>query len=203
MILRQTAMPAVEPVTLAEAKAHLRVDHEAEDALIAALIIAARETVEQATGRAILPQDWELRLDDFPVRCSRGAWVRDGAIVLPHAPLVSVTSIITLGADGVETVMASDTYQVSIPSGPNAGQASITPAAGALWPPLDAGVSGAVRVGYRAGYVNASVVPAALRAAILLLLGDLYANREAASAAKVTDNPTIERLLAPYRLSWI
>ena len=46
-----------EPVTLEEARLHLRVDHTDEDALIGSLIIAARELAEHETGR-VFSTDW-------------------------------------------------------------------------------------------------------------------------------------------------
>lgn len=57
---------ALEPITLKEAKAHLRVTYTDEDMLIAALIKAARQNVEQYTWRAILTQTWDMYLDFMP-----------------------------------------------------------------------------------------------------------------------------------------
>lgn len=66
MTLTRIAGPAVEPITLSEAKAHLRVTDTVEDALISNLIKAAREEVEQATGLALITQEWRLYLDSWP-----------------------------------------------------------------------------------------------------------------------------------------
>ena len=63
MTLFRTVEPALEPVTLAEAKAHMRLGHDSEDALIAGLIRAARDEVERTTGTALIDQDWRLALD--------------------------------------------------------------------------------------------------------------------------------------------
>ena len=57
-----TVPPAGEPLTLAEAKPHLRVDLNDDDALITALISAAREQVEFLTGQRLITQTWELEL---------------------------------------------------------------------------------------------------------------------------------------------
>jgi len=187
---------------LAEAKAHLRVDTDAEDALIAAWIEAARQDVETATGRAMMLQDWEIWLDEFPSRYRRGCWTRDGDVVLPHPPLAGILSVKTVAADGTETTITDAEYQVVTPSGPLAEQGYLLPLAGYYWPVTTCGVAGAVRVRYRAGYASADAVPAPLRAAILLAVGDLYANREQSSAANITDNPAFKRLIAPYRTYW-
>jgi uncharacterized phiE125 gp8 family phage protein len=192
MDLRQIAEPAQEPVVLAEAKAHLRVDTDAEDALIATWIIAARQAVEAETGRYLMLQDWELRLPAFP----------RGPIVVPRPPLAGVLSLKTAVADGTETTLSTTDYQVDAPAGPFAQAGAIWPASGACWPSTDSQVRGAVRLRFRAGYASADAVPAPLRAAILLAVGDFYANREQASAANVTDNPAFARLIAPYRTFW-
>lgn len=194
MRLVQIATASVEPITLAEAKAHLRVSGSDEDALIVGYLTAAREWVENATGRALLPQDWELRLDKWP---------EGDEIELPRPPLISITHIKTADASGTLTSLSGSTYQTVMGSGPTAEPAIIAPVSGGEWPTLVDGVKDSVRIQYRAGYVSPSAVPAALKSAIYLALGDLYANREAANAAKVAGNPAFDRLIAPYRQLWI
>ena len=66
MTLLRTGEPAAEPVTVAEVKSHLRLQHASEDDLIAGLIRAAREEVERATGMALIDQTWRLVLDRWP-----------------------------------------------------------------------------------------------------------------------------------------
>lgn len=191
--LRRIGAPSAEPITLAEARAHLRVDGTAEDAMIALYMAAAREVVEQETGRCLMPTDWVMDLPGFPA---------DGMIEPWHAPLISLTSISTVSAAGTVTALAAGAWQVAIPAGPAALRGQAWPAASTTWPSTDIGVAAPVRVQYRAGYASVSNVPAALRAAVLLALGDLFANREAASVARVSDNPAFGRLIAPYRLFW-
>jgi uncharacterized phiE125 gp8 family phage protein len=200
--LRQIAGPAGEPVSLAEARVHLRIDSNAEDALIAAFISAAREAIEGETGRCLLPQDWEIRLPCFPGWWSDASYIGYGELRTLHAPVISIQAIATADAAGTETVMSATAWQASIPAGPRAQVAKIVPAAGSLWPSTVPGVIDAVRIRYRAGYASISAVPGPLRAAILLGVGDLFANREQASAANVTDNPAVARLINPYRTSW-
>lgn len=192
MTLRQIVAPAEEPVTLAEAKTHLRVDHDADDALIALWIAAARGEVEDATGRALLTQDWELWLDAFPA---------DGVIEIPHAPLAGILLITIADPSGNPVMLDPASYQVIAPSGPRAPRGRVLPAPGLGWP-ATAAMEGAVRIAYRAGHASPAEVPAPLRAALLLALGDLYANREQSSASPISDNPTFARLVAPYRLHW-
>lgn len=197
-MLIQTGTPASEPITLAEARVHLRLDSTAEDALVTAWITAARQDVEAATGRVLIRQDWEMWLPCFP-KCRE-------PIEIPYPPLVQVTSVKTADADGVLTTMAAADYQVEAPSGDRCQPARVYPAAGAVWPYTITGVRGAVRVAFQAGYVSASAVPQPLRSAILLLVGDLYENREAgiltrgATPQALSENPTVARLIAPYRV---
>jgi len=65
--------PTVEPWTVEEAKSFLRVTHDADDAVIGALIAAARAQIEALTRRALLAQRWRLVLDHWPAN-RRIAW---------------------------------------------------------------------------------------------------------------------------------
>jgi len=66
MTITETAPPLGEPLTLAETKAHLRVETNAEDALITALIRTVREHLERQTGLALMTRTFRLYLDDWP-----------------------------------------------------------------------------------------------------------------------------------------
>ncbi|MGE0628599.1 MAG: head-tail connector protein, partial [Hyphomicrobiaceae bacterium] len=91
MSLVLTAAPAVEPVTLAEAKAHCRIDESVEDAFLSSLIVTSRLHVEQALGLALVSQSWAWTLD---------AWPSDSSVVLPMRPVDSIESITLFAADG-------------------------------------------------------------------------------------------------------
>jgi uncharacterized phiE125 gp8 family phage protein len=191
MDIRLITPPAVEPVPLADAQEHLRALIGGPDAaLIGAYLQAAREAVENHTGRALMPQTWELRLPGFP----------DGAIKLPIAPLLSLTSVRYTAPDGADTLLDTAAYQIEAPSGPTAQPATLWPVASGLWPAALPYDRAAVRVRFQAGYANAGAVPAALRAAILLVLGELYENREASAAKAPEEIPAVRRLLDPYRV---
>ncbi|HEY0266837.1 MAG TPA: head-tail connector protein, partial [Rhizomicrobium sp.] len=99
MSLQLNTPPAIEPVSLDQAKAWLRVESGGdEDALIAALIPAARARAEWHTGRAFVTQHWTLWLDS----------VGDGCIALPLPPLVGVESVTLYAADDTATVLDPD-----------------------------------------------------------------------------------------------
>jgi uncharacterized phiE125 gp8 family phage protein len=79
-----TAPPAIEPVSLGEAKAHLRVTHNDDDQYISTLIKTARTAIEARTGLALITQGWSVFLDDWP---------QTGEIRLPLAPVLDVVDI--------------------------------------------------------------------------------------------------------------
>lgn len=192
-MLKLTAPPSPEPVSLAEAKAHLRVDVADDDTLIGTLITAARQHVEAVTGRALMPQTWEYYIDAFPAD--------GGAVEIPIAPLTGITKVSfadpTTGAFSDATLTD---YQVDMPAGERAQRGTVVPKTGKTWPSDVSTQPNSARFTFTAGYADAASVPAALKAAILLLVGDLYANREARMPGSVADNPTVDRLLFPFRL---
>jgi uncharacterized phiE125 gp8 family phage protein len=186
--------PAEEPVTLLEAKGHLRVDHSTDDGLIEIQIAAARQLIEAVTGRALVTQTWRLDLSAFPAEPE--------PIVLPRAPTASLTSVQYLDTNGTLTTLDAANYLLLADSGPTAGPAQLVPAYGVLWPATREQPN-AVRITFVAGYGLAVAVPPPLKAAILLHVGDLYANREAATAGtEIAVNPTVDRLTAPYRTTF-
>jgi uncharacterized phiE125 gp8 family phage protein len=187
--------PDVEPISLADAKTHLRADPgDAEDTLIQLLITAARQWVEEYCARALIAQAWRLTLPAFPSG-------RDGsAIPLARPPIVSVESVKYQDETGAEDTLDAADYVLQKAGLPVA----IAPAVDTVWPSTeDLGPFGdAVTIDYTAGYGEAAAeVPAPIRAAILLVLGDLYANREAQIVGTITsENPTVKALLAPFRV---
>ena len=184
MPLELITPPALEPVTLADARAHLKVDVSDDDALIARLIAAARARAEWHTGRALITQSWRLWLDTWP--CS-------GVIELPLPPLQSVASVTAYAPDDTTTVLDPATYQVDAASSP----ARLTLRA-TVSPPTDLRALNAVAIEFTAGYGdNASDVPPPIVEAILELVAFAYENRGEAPAELPLD---CLALLAPYRV---
>lgn len=173
MALVLTQAPATEPVTLAEAKLHLRVEIADDDALITSLITAAREWCERFQGRAYVTQTWQLWLD---------AWPEGDEIRLPRPPLQSVTSVKYYGADGAEYVMPATDYLVDIKAEPG----RIVLGYGKTWPSVTLRPAGAIVVEFVAGYGDASAVPQRVKQAILLLVGAWYQNREAVIVGSIS-----------------
>jgi uncharacterized phiE125 gp8 family phage protein len=184
----EATSPATEPVTLAEAKAHLRVDYSTEDAHITALIIAARDYCEQITGRALAQRTFIATLDEFPLR---------GAdIVLPRAPLVSVQSVVYRDGNGDAVTMTANTdYRVSTSVVPGRIR---RPVLATAWPTARA-IDDAITISFTAG---AATAPATAKQAILLLVGHWFENRESVVTGTISSavQSTTRALLSVLRL---
>jgi uncharacterized phiE125 gp8 family phage protein len=188
MPLILTAGPAVEPVTLAEAKAHLRADGTAEDALIASLIVTARLNVEAASALALITQSWSYFLD---------AWPRGRALTLPLRPVQSVAAVRLYDESGASTTLDPVTYLLD-----GAGSPPRLVRQGALhWPKPGRNANG-VEVAFTAGYGSAAAdVPAPIRQAVLMLVAHWYEHRSPVEIGPFADPipDTVGTLLAPYR----
>jgi len=160
------AGPAEEPVSLAEAKAFLRVDDAAEDALITTLIGAARLHVEGVTGKALIAQSWRIVLDDWPA--SR-------EVRLPVAPLIAVTAIVATDDNGGSHEIGLSQFR----SGPDR---LIVPRVVVGMPRLQERQG--LEIDYVAGFgTEPEVVPADLRQAVLGLVAHWHEHRDAVIVA--------------------
>jgi len=193
-----TTTPEAEPITLEEAKLHLRVvswseneedeDHP-DDALISSLITVAREHAEKFTGRALARCTYTAIADNLPSG--------DEALELPLTPVISLQSLsYTYGGETVEMPL-SDLELVADDS-----PAVILPADS--WPSITA-KPGAVRVVFEAGYLTGSdagpIMPTPIKQAMLLLIGHLYEHRAGAVERSLSLVPLgVESLLRRYRV---
>lgn len=179
-----TITPPEPLVSLALAKQHLRVEHETDDELIQAYIDAASGHIDGPggwLGRAIGLQTLEARFDRFGCDLIR----------LSHGPLQSVTSVTYDDEDGDETVLDDELYTLD--------DYGALLAYGGSWP-FARLRAGSVRVRYQAGYTT---IPGAITAAVLLMVGDLYLNRETViegGMGAIPMSTTVENLLGPYRV---
>lgn len=180
MTLMIISGPAEEPVTLAEARAHLRLDGTNEDTLLTALITAARVVLESETRRAFVTQNWRLLLDEWP----------GDTVTLPLAPVGAVTAVTI---DGTQMLDASR-YDVAL-----AGDAPRIVAKGG-WPAPSRRVVG-IAIDFTAGYGAASAVPAPLKQALLMLVAHWFEKREPVAFGETTEEIplTVAALIAPYR----
>ncbi|MBI1274204.1 MAG: hypothetical protein GC131_09015 [Alphaproteobacteria bacterium] len=204
--LELVTAPASEPVTLAEAKTHLRVEATADDSFITALIAAARQWAEEHTGRALISQTWRLWLDCWP-GMNEQWWdgVRDGpasgltaarAISLPRAPLISISTVKTYDDNDDATVWDAANYFADTASQP--GRIALRNAA--TWP-QPVRETGGISIEYVAGYGAAAAnVPEAVRTACRQLVAHWYEHRGEAGGRIAPAPLTVQALLGPYRI---
>ncbi|TCP36545.1 head-tail connector protein [Sphingomonas sp. BK235] len=195
--MRVVVVTPPEPVvSLKEAKDHLRVRHSAEDALITGMVAAATQLLDGPAGdfgRALGVQTLEARFGLPP----HGAPLR-----LPYPPLIEVLSISYL--DHNNQVVAADLADFIVDG------SELTPEGSSFVWEGGSLRSDAVRIRYRAGYPDdtsgdepKSTLPAAVRAAILLMVGDLYRNRDTVTPVQAISIPmstTVDRLIEPLRV---
>lgn len=181
MSLKRITAPSALAVSLAETKAHLKVDFADDDALITMMISAATEAAEQATGRAFMQQTWQLTLDAFPE-----------AFELTRPPVSAIASVQYTDTDGVLQTLASSEY--SLDNASDHGFAYLVPAYGTAWPDTREQIN-AVAVQYVCGYASAATVPPLVRSWILLQIGAMYTNREAEGGVQTYALGFADRLL--------
>lgn len=175
-------MAIESPVTLDEAKLHLRVVTTTEDQYINALCLAATAYAEKFQNRTFVSRERVMVLDKFPT------------VIRPlHPPLVSVTSIVYVDTNGDDQTLASSNYRIDVVTEPG----RITTAYNVSWPDIRM-VTNAITITYLAGYGKAAAVPDNVKHAIKLLVGHMYEHREAASETELKIVP-----IAVRDLLWI
>lgn len=180
--------PPTDPIiTPAVAKAHLRVDHSSEDDLITSLVAAAVGYLDGPTGilgRALATQTWRQDFEEWD------------DLYLPLLPVQSVSSVKYYDVDNVLRTLDTSVYTTTT----EAAGLEIDLKFGQTWP-ITYQREDAIQVQFVAGYGAASAVPAAIKSAILLLVGHWYFNREAVVIGTTpTELPmAVSALLAPYR----
>lgn len=187
MALVLTSGPASEPVTVAEAKAHLRIDQAQEDVLIASLILTSRLHIEAALGLALIDQRWRLSID---------RWPRHGVLEVPIGPLNAVTAIGVRDAAGGVTIMPAARYLVDLSSKPAriAWNAPLLPKPGVE--------IGGIEIDLDVGFgADGASVPAPLKHAILMLVAHWYEHRDpieiGSASARIPD--AVSDLIQPFR----
>ncbi len=157
--------PANEPVTVTDAKNHMRIEHTDDDALIARLINVAIAYVDVtgALGKAMISQTWAEYVGPNP-----------STVYLSLQPAQSVTAIKYFDTDNaLQTATLSDFHLLGQP-----GRYLIYPKSGKVWPTTFSR-DDAIRIEYVVGYGdNAADVPDTVRHALLMLVAHYYENRE-------------------------
>lgn len=176
--------PAVEPVTLGEMKAYLRVDDDdvAQDDLIAGLVKAARLMVEAASRRVLIEQRWRVVMDRFPA---------GGAILLPISPVLAVDRIVVTDASGETFDLPAAAFEADVLSDPP--RIAVTDA------PLTGKPRNGISVELRAGYgTTPETVPATLKLAVRILVAHWFESRGDAIGEQILP-PEALALVAPFQ----
>lgn len=201
----------LEPLTLPEAKAHLRVDFADDDVYIEQLISTARWKLERQYRRAILSQTMVLGLDWFgmPSRYRdvfsplsywpvAGPQYASSSIIELRPPLVSITSVKYYDPSNVLQTFANTNYGFDATSEPG----RLYPLPGKSWP-ATAAVPNAVQVTHISGASDPAQVPENIKQAMRMVLSNFYENREESVigtrlvALALPDG--VDKLMAPYR----
>jgi uncharacterized phiE125 gp8 family phage protein len=163
--LVQVEAPEAEPLTLEEAKLHLRVDHDKDDTLIESLIVAVRLRAEHETNRLFITQDWKMTLGAFPCY----------GIELPRSPVDEIVEITYVDTDGVSQTLDYTLYVLDNTLLPPV----VYPVYNETWP-VTRYQPNAVQITFRGGFSGPSPVAIAddIKAAMKLMLGHYYENRE-------------------------
>jgi len=180
--------PALEPVSLVDAKAHLRIDTDDDDALLTAAIAAARVHVEANTRRVLIEQGWRVYLD---------TWPKQRIVSIAVTPLISVDSVTVFDPAGDPIAVDPGDYEVDTVSAP--GRLFLASPVPVL---VGRAVNG-IEIDVTAGYGPTGIdVPAALRQAIMMLVAHWYEHRGAVGHDLAGHVPPLgyDALIAPYRI---
>ena len=162
-----TSSPVIEPISLSEAKAHLKVEVSADDTLINALVQAAREASEEYLNLRLITQTVEQRIDAFPT------YMTNYQIFLDAQPVQSISSIIYKNEAGDDVTLSTDQYDLDRFSVLH----SVYAKSSVTWP-IAIDEKNAVKLTYVAGFGDTSAsVPALIKQAMLLMLTHWYENR--------------------------
>ncbi len=182
MALVLIAAPVVEPVSVADMKARLSIDHDLADALLGTLVAAARAAVERLARRPMTSQTWRVIRDAVPA---------DGILRLPIAPVQTVSAVRVADAAGVKADWPGEQLLADLSSEP-ARLLFTGPR------PVPGVPVGGVEIDVVAGYGPTSeAVPAPLRQAVALLAAHWYVHRGEEPGGGVP--PEVEALAAAFR----
>jgi len=192
MALELVTGPTQEPLTLAEAKLHARIDTDDDDQLLMALITTAREWIEGQTHRALVTQTWDWHIDwGWP-------YMQNGVPTLdfPINPVVSVTSITYEDGSSPRPTLDASRYTAVT----REHNSYVVPAYGETWPTLRS-VPNAITVRFVAGQAI-DAVPLQLVQALKMLVTHMYERRDLSAEKQMVEIPyAVEALISPYRRS--
>lgn len=226
MPVRLVTGPAEEPLTLQQAKDHLRLETDLDDDYLESLLIpAARQYLERVCWRGFLLQTWELTLPGFrgedrldlapdwrsPVGAFADNWLGITSttafrfnpyleLIRGHLANTPNVSIVYLDAAGAPQTLSASAYLLqNIGNDSMVGRVWLNELAGFAWPDT-ARRFDAVKVTYTVGWDGADSVPAPLKQAMLIVLAQMYEHRTPEIDGRLSEAEfTSSALIAPYR----
>ncbi len=183
---KRVTPPAGEPVALAEARAFLRVSGTEDDTMIGTFLSAARARVEEAAGRALMPQTWRMSADVDEGKVRMGFRV----FALKPAPYLSFVEARVALHDGTSRVIGTQDVRIDA----DGGHVWLRPGdlnGARMWRPIE--------IVWVAGYPSADAVPDPLKAAMLLLAAAMWERRDSVGAPVAALPEEVAGLIAPYR----
>ncbi len=186
--------PATEPLTLVETKNHLKVETATDDDLIARLIVAARQHVENQIDKVLIEQRWLIFINDWP---------GSSEVKLPVSPITEIENLRTYSAEDDASTIDPAHYYSDLAGSPQ----RLILRGSRIW--LKPGrIANGIEIEVTAGFgPDGNDVPGPLRTAMLLLIAHWYENRQpgcsgtgtgtSAVAGVVTGR--IQSLLSPYK----
>jgi len=178
--IKETSQPAVEPISLSEAKTFLRISHDGDDVALATKIKAARQFCEMYTGQSIIAHDFRVSyvLNSFKTLKFK----------VPKAPLISVASVKFINKENIETTLTSERYTVDTDLNCVVLKEDLA---------LN-GFAGVLKITFNAGYgATADDVPENLRHAVLMKMAQLYEYR--GDSGEQPNFDIVASLLKPYK----
>lgn len=174
-----------EPISLSELKLHLRIDSSEEDALLDVILKAARQKAESYTGRKFVTSTFQMTLSEFPEE-----------VELHPSPVISIDSVSYKNGNNISQTLSSGVYSLDNTIDPSQFYLEYNQSF-----PSTLSVRDAVTINYTCGYADDDSIPAPVKAAILLIAGHLYENRQIVSTMQTYEVPmTASYLLDPYRI---
>lgn len=180
--------PATEPVSLANAKQHLKVETSADDGLINNLIATARQHVEKQIDKVLIEQTWLIYFDN---------WTDDGELKLQVAPITTINYLRTYSDDDIANTIDPSHYYADLVKNPQ----KLILRGSRIW--LKPGrIANGIEIEATAGYgPTGASVPTPLRSAMLMLIAYWYENRQPDCHAAASESMTtkLQSLLAPFK----
>jgi len=188
-LISLVASPSGLPVTVAESKTDLRIQHAAEDSIIEDFISSATDYCQEVVGKKLISQEWRYSISSASF-----------CVVLPIAVATEITEINYYDADNnLQSADINDFYFYALED-----SAFVEPKHGKNWPATFARRD-AISINFKVGYADAEAVPAAIKRAIRLLVAHWYECRTAATiGTEAKEIPMgVNALLGSHRIGWV